>query len=114
MKQLLLALCSTACFCMPAAAQNSEFKNCSSTKTKNAVPVVVMQAQGHKITAMVKSNCSKQKLHFYLFDLEGTMVHQSTLENRDKNTVAELKKGTYIYTVFANDESIDEGKIEIK
>jgi hypothetical protein len=54
------------------------------------------------------------ELHFYIFDLEGTMVHQSVFKNKQKQTIQNLPKGIYTYNVFANDESIEEGKLTIK
>lgn len=53
-------------------------------------------------------------LHFYIFDLDGTMVYQAVLNNKEKKVIDKLKKGTYLYDVFENDESIEEGKITVK
>jgi Secretion system C-terminal sorting domain len=53
-------------------------------------------------------------LHFYIFDLEGTLIYQAVLNNKDRKTVDNLKKGTYMYDVFEKDESIEEGKIIVK
>ena len=53
-------------------------------------------------------------LHFYIFDLEGTLVYQAVLKNKDRKVIEGLAKGTYIYDVFEKDESIEEGKIIIK
>lgn len=53
-------------------------------------------------------------LHFYVFDLEGTLVYQAVLNNKERKTIDNLKKGTYLYDVFEKDESIEEGKIIIK
>jgi hypothetical protein len=53
-------------------------------------------------------------LHFYIFDLEGTLVYQTELNNKEKRTIDNLKKGTYLYDVFEKDESIEEGKIIVK
>jgi hypothetical protein len=53
-------------------------------------------------------------LHFYIFDLEGTLIYQTVLKNKDKRNLDNLKKGTYMYDVFENDESIEEGKIIVK
>jgi len=53
-------------------------------------------------------------LHFYIFDLEGTLIYQTILKNKDKKNLDNLKKGTYMYDVFENDESIEEGKIIVK
>jgi len=61
----------------------------------------------------VSSNTSSP-LHFYIFDVEGTLVFQAILNNKEKKTIDHLKKGTYMYDVFENDQSIEEGKIIIK
>ena len=60
------------------------------------------------------STTTSSTLHFYIFDLEGTLVYQAVLNNKDRKTIANLKKGTYLYDVFENDLSIEEGKIIIK
>lgn len=62
----------------------------------------------------VSANMPSSSLHFYVFDLEGTLVYQTVLNNKDRKTIEHLKKGTYLYDVFENDESIEEGKITIK
>ena len=53
-------------------------------------------------------------LHFYIFDLESTLINQTVLTKKEKKTITNLTKGTYMYDVFAKDESIEEGKIIIK
>jgi hypothetical protein len=53
-------------------------------------------------------------LHFYIFDLEGTLINQTVLSNKEKKTIKDLKKGTYMYDVFVKDESVEEGKIIVK
>lgn len=53
-------------------------------------------------------------LHFYIFDLEGTLINQTILTNKEKKTVTNLNKGTYMYDVFQKDESIEEGKLIVK
>jgi hypothetical protein len=53
-------------------------------------------------------------LHFYIFDLEGTMIYQTILTNKEKKNVEKLRKGTYLYNVFEKDESVEEGKIIVK
>jgi hypothetical protein len=60
------------------------------------------------------SATTTQPLHFYIFDLEGTLIYQAVLKNKDRKNIDNLKKGTYMYDVFENDESIEEGKIIVK
>lgn len=61
----------------------------------------------------VSSN-AEGTLHFYIFDLDGTLVHQTVLSNKERKTIEHLKKGTYLYDVFEKDESIESGKIIVK
>jgi hypothetical protein len=55
-----------------------------------------------------------EPLHFYVFDLEGTLLHRIILKGKEQKTIINLKKGTYMYDVFKNDESIEQGKIIVK
>jgi len=52
-----------------------------------------------------------EPLHFYVFDLEGTLLHRITLKGKEQRTITNLERGTYMYDVFKNDESIEQGKI---
>lgn len=53
----------------------------------------------------------KEPLYFYVFDLEGTLLHRITLKGKEQKTITNLEKGIYTYDVFKNDESIEQGKI---
>lgn len=56
---------------------------------------------------------SKAPLHFYVFDVEGTMMFNTVLKPGEKSTVSALKKGVYSYDVFRNDEGVEQGKITV-
>lgn len=64
-------------------------------------------------TVTISSN-SERPLHFYVFDLEGTLLHQFILKDKTKQTIQNLKKGTYVYDAFLNDEGIDHGSIQVR
>ncbi len=66
-------------------------------------------AKGSNISSNQADN-----LHFYVFDLAGTLIHQATLKGSVKHTLPALKKGIYLYDVFKDDESIEDGKIVVK
>lgn len=61
----------------------------------------------------VNSNTG-EPLHFYIFDLEGVLISRVELKPKVQTTISDLKKGTYMYDVFKNDESIEQGKIIVK
>ena len=64
-------------------------------------------------TVTISSNSDKP-LHFYVFDLEGTLLHQVILKDKGKQTIQNLKKGTYVYDAFLNDEGVDHGSISVR
>ena len=65
-------------------------------------------------TVKVSTNLNGEALHFYVFDVEGTLIGQAFLQDKQPHTIGNLKKGVYVYEVFKNDESIEQGKIFVK
>ena len=66
-------------------------------------------------TVYISSNHnSDNEIQFYVFDLEGTMMHNIKLNAKGKKTITGLRKGVYMYEVFRDDESIERGKIIVK
>lgn len=88
--------------------QQKQVNNKKAVFKKNAVSIYPNPS--YNGTVGVRSNLM-QILHFYIFDLEGTLIYQTVLKAKDEKLVDQLKKGTYMYNVFANDESIEEGKL---
>jgi hypothetical protein len=119
MKTILL-LCAlsagTAAFAhdlRPAVVKHGDKDSLETTRVlvrKNAIRLFSSPAKGR---VKVHSNLGSV-LHFYIFDLDGVMIYQAELKGKEQRTVENLEKGTYVYNVFENDESIEEGKITIK
>jgi hypothetical protein len=55
-----------------------------------------------------------QPLEFFIFDIEGVLIHQTVLNPKEKKTITTLKKGVYLYDLFYKDEGIERGKITIQ
>jgi hypothetical protein len=63
----------------------------------------------------VKANENKGKeIDFFVFDLEGTLVHNHKMKMKDHHRVTNLTKGIYVYRVFCGDEETASGQFEIK
>jgi hypothetical protein len=75
--------------------------------------VVKLYSKKEKGTVIITSHRSFD-VQLYIFDLEGTIMHQSILKSNKRTKVTDLAKGTYTYTIFAKDESIEEGQLIIK
>ena len=59
---------------------------------------------------MAKSGIEKE-IEFLVFDINGNMVLDYKMKPGEKRTINELKKGSYMYHVFAEDEYLTTGKI---
>ena len=115
----LLLLIPALFFCASIQAQEtfavgSNYSDSSDqnqlSQKKNVVRLYPNPSMGKlSVTAL-----TTKPLHFYIFDLEGTLVFQAVLNNRERKNIDNLKKGTYLYDVFETDVSIEEGKIIVK
>jgi hypothetical protein len=83
----------------------------SHTTKKDYVRLYPNPTSDGKVTI---NSISSESLHFYVFDLESTLIHRIELKGKEQKTINDLKKGTYMYDVFLNDESIEQGKIIVK
>lgn len=111
---LLLSLSGTA----SADANRSSFRSFSNPVTSNVVEkkkaaLKLYPNPSTNGTVRVVSNM-KGRLHFYVFDLEGTLLHQAIIKAGAKHTITNLKKGVYTYDAFYNDEGIEHGKLIVK
>ena len=113
---ILLSLVSISAITSPQktnkglSVQNN-FSNSLKVKTsvfKNNVRLHPNPSPNGTITVNSTVN---ESLHFYVFDLEGTLLHRITLKGKEQKTIKNLERGTYTYDVFKNDESIEQGKI---
>lgn len=84
---------------------------CCTSKKNNNVRLFPNPTSNGTLTI---NSITSEPIHFYIFDLEGTLVQQIMLKGKEQKVVTNLKKGTYTYDVFINDESIEQGKIIVK
>jgi len=59
-------------------------------------------------------NVETQKVDFFVFDTEGTIMVHYKMNEKDHKKINGLEKGTYTYQVFKDDEMSESGKIIIK
>jgi len=83
-----------------------------SFKNQNAVKVFpdVIKKSVH----VIARNGNKKEIDFLVFDINGNMVLNYKMKAGERKTINELKKGSYMYHVFAEDEYLTTGKIIFK
>jgi hypothetical protein len=113
MKTLFLLLCFTYCHLSFAKDQLSIERPQWERGKEKPIAVRLYPNPSYDGNITISSNHG-QPLTFYVFDVDGKMIFQTTLLPKQKQTIYGLKKGTYMYNVQNKDENIDGGKIIIK
>jgi hypothetical protein len=83
-----------------------------SFKNENAVkvfPDVVKRAMH-----VIAKPGNRKEIEFLVFDISGNMVLNYKMQAGERKTITDLKKGSYMYYVFADDEYLMTGKIVFK
>jgi hypothetical protein len=83
-----------------------------SFKNENAVkvfPDVVKKAMH-----VIARPGNRKEIEFLVFDISGNMVLNYKMQAGERKTITDLKKGSYMYYVFADDEYLMTGKIVFK
>ncbi len=74
---------------------------------------IKVEQESNDITVSVKSD-KYNKVQFYMFNVDGKLIKELTINGSKKINITQLEKGLYIYDFFSNDEKLKSGKIELK
>ena len=55
-----------------------------------------------------------REIDFFVFDVQGTLVHHYKMKVKDHYRIAGLARGTYVYRVFKGDDETATGNFEIR
>ncbi len=55
-----------------------------------------------------------REIDFFVFDVEGSLVHHYKMKEKDHYRITGLSRGTYVYRVFNGDEETAAGNFEIR
>jgi hypothetical protein len=88
--------------------------------------VVEKQITSKKYKIRLYPNAGQQVLFFsargeegtiyqlYLFDMDGQLVKQANIRNRQTTVINILEKGIYLFEVFIEDKRIETGKVIVR
>ena len=93
--------------------KNEAFGNYNSFITNNNSVKVYLNVPKKQVHVIAKDNKGKQ-IDFFVFDLEGTLVHNHKMKTKDHHKINDLNRGVYVYRVFCGDEETASGQFEIK
>lgn len=95
-------------------ASRVKAKTTASTTRSNAVVKIYPDIIKRSMHVIVKEDNAGQPVDFFIFDLQGTLVQNSRMKQRDHLKIAGLARGKYIYRVFSGDTETASGQFEIR
>jgi hypothetical protein len=71
-------------------------------------------ASDYKTLLFTVDGVEKKRYTLYVFDLDGNLIMQSVVLNRETGILSEIHAGTYLYEVLADDTKVENGQLKIK
>ena len=96
--------------CSVTENTNAESKNAKTSRKEREVKIYPDLLKN----VMHVKNVETEKVDFFVFDPEGTIMVHYKMNEKDHKRINGLEKGTYTYQVFKNDEMSESGQIIIK
>lgn len=96
----------------PTAAPAKANSKTSSSRNNNAVKIYpdILKRSMHVVA---KDNKGKE-IDFFVFDLQGNLVQNFKMKERDHQKLGGLARGKYVYRVFSGDHETACGEFEIR
>jgi hypothetical protein len=88
-------------------------RNKSFSSLNNPSVKIYPDALKREMHVVAKDNNGKE-VDFFVFDLQGTLLHNYKMQAKDHKKINGLARGTYVYRVFCGDEETAAGKFEIR
>ena len=82
------------------------------TSKKHKIRIYPDAAQG--VLFFSASGQEGKMYQLFLFDVQGSLVKQANIKNKQSTFLDNIEKGSYLFEVFSNDERIENGQVIIK
>lgn len=111
---LLLNVCSLKATVVQACVVNQDSIVVVKMHTGGKCKIKIYPNATHEVLFFTASGEENKVYQLFLFDVEGKLVKQTAVRNRQTGFLSKFTKGNYVYEVFSNDERIEDGSIVIK
>ena len=68
----------------------------------------------HQVLFFNASGEAGKVYQLFLFDIDGKLVRQVNILNKQTTVLNKIEKGNYLFEVFSDDERIENGKVIVK
>jgi hypothetical protein len=85
-------------------------KNLNNKKHK----VRLFTASDNKTLLFTVNGVEGKQYKLFVFDLEGKLIMQSAIRNRETGILPEISAGSYLYEVLVDDTKVENGQLKVK
>ncbi len=82
--------------------------------TSKKYKIKIFPGANHEVLFFNATGDDGKVYQFYLFDIDGNMVKQTQIRNKQTTMLTNFSKGCYTFEVFSDDEHIENGTLTIK
>lgn len=93
-------------------AKKAKFRLKSFASLNNASVKIYPDIIKRDMHVVAKDN--RKEIDFFVFDVEGTLLHHYKMKDKDHYKISGLARGTYVYRVFSGDEETAAGDFQIR
>ena len=94
--------------------EKKEAKKTKASSSRNNSSVRIYPDILKRTMHVVAKDDEGKGIDFFVFDLEGTLVHHYKMKAGDHEKLAGLERGKYVFRVFSGDEETATGELDIR
>jgi len=84
------------------------------SQTSKKYKIKIYPSATNEVLFFSASGESGKVYQLYVFDMEGKLVKQTQIRNKETTLLAHFVKGNYMFDVFSDDEKIENGTMEVR
>lgn len=112
---LVIAFCTNSSTAL--AAGHSTFSDTIVIKKQTVnkkIKVRLYSSANQNVLFFSASGTDGKVYQLFLFDLDGKLVKQVNVRNKQTTVLNNIEKGNYLYEVFSDDDRIENGQLLVK
>ncbi|MBS1564019.1 MAG: T9SS type A sorting domain-containing protein [Bacteroidetes bacterium] len=86
----------------------------SKSQTSKKYKIKIYPSATNEVLFFSASGEPGKVYQLYVFDMEGKLVKQTQIRNKETTLLAHFVKGSYMFDVFSDDEKIENGTMEVR
>jgi len=111
---VVLLLCYTAASAYHPQANANDTIVINKSQTSKKYKIKIYPSATNEVLFFSASGESGKVYQLYVFDMDGKLVKQTQIRNKETTLIAHFVKGSYMFDVFSDDEKIENGTMVVR